>query len=232
MLGQNPIRHRESNPDGALQIRGLPWLTIQGEGPYVGWPAVFIRLTGCNWKCFFCDTEWDDVTDRYMSVRTIADLALSILPRYPLVVITGGEPVRQDLDELVEFLVQDRADLIVQLETAGTLWQDILAHPQVRIICSPKTPRVHSKIYQHAAAFKYVVQARALGEDGLPVLSTQVEGQSATLQRPRPGAPVYLSPCDVGDEEANRANTQEVVRAALMHGYIAGIQLHKILNVP
>ncbi len=97
---------------------------------------------------------------------------------------------------------------------------------------SPKTPKIDPQIYDHAFAFKYVIRAGEIGDDGLPVRSTQIPGDNAVLARPRPGVPVYLSPCDEFDEEHNQANQRAVAATALMHGYRAGVQLHKILDLP
>ena len=91
---------------------------------------------------------------------------------------------------------------------------------------SPKTPKIDPRVYDHAFAFKYVIRAGEVGDDGLPVRSTQIPGDNAVLARPRPGVPVYLSPCDEFDEERNQANRRAVAESALKHGYRAGVQLH------
>lgn len=232
MHGQNPIRHKERREDGKLQVREI-FQTIQGEGPRAGHSAVFIRLTGCNLKCHFCDTFWDDDNDRYLSVdEVIAEVAAVRLPSCNLVVITGGEPLRQDMSMLVPALLSIHPNLHIQFETAGTLWQGVLSRARVSIVVSPKTPRINDLISLYAAAFKYVIKSGENSEDdGLPLQSTQIPGQYAELARPRPGKPVYLSPCDEGDLERNQANQDEVVHLAMKHGYIAGLQMHKIWNV-
>jgi 7-carboxy-7-deazaguanine synthase len=234
MHGQNPIRKAEHCEDGALQVREI-FGTIQGEGPYAGHPATFIRLTGCNLKCHFCDTEWDDANDPTRSVDHIVDEILAITPAYiHLVVITGGEPLRQNLRPLVDTLIRQRPSLKIQIETAGTLWQDVLWWTDlVKTVVSPKTPKIHTFIAEIACAYKYVVRHNELSpDDGLPVFSTQVAGAQARLARPtQTGIPVYLSPCDEGDPEKNQANLLAVVQSARRYGYIAGIQLHKYLGL-
>ena len=230
MLGRNRVRKRESGDGTRLQVTEI-FHSIQGEGPYAGRPAIFIRLTGCNLRCWWCDTEWNDETDSYLSVEEIIQQARDLAQgTTTLAVITGGEPVRQPLHRLLPALHQCR--LHPQIETAGTLWQDCLAEPYVDIVVSPKAPKIDPRVYDHAFALKYVIRAGETGDDGLPVRSTQIPGDNAVLARPRPGVPVYLSPCDEFDEEHNRANRRAVAESALKHGYRAGVQLHKVLGLP
>jgi 7-carboxy-7-deazaguanine synthase len=229
MFGENVIRHAEKRADGKLQVSNI-FFTLQGEGPYAGWPAVFVRLTGCNLACLFCDTQWEDKTDKYLSPEEVVE-EINQYPQRKLIVITGGEPLRQDISGLLRCLFRQEESLI-QFETAGTLWQDCLLNSRVRIVVSPKTPIINKFIYANAHAFKYVIKARETSEiDGLPIMSTQIPGKPAMIARPRPGATVYLSPCDEMDSWINEKNRDEVVRLSMKHGYVAGIQMHKIWNV-
>lgn len=238
MLGKNRIRHYEHRDDGQLQVHEI-FYTLQGEGPHSGRPAVFVRLTGCNLRCWFCDTHWDDDVD---TVYGPEDLALTVTshlaPACRLVVLTGGEPLRQSLEPFLNALRAMRAGLHpirFQIETAGTLWQDCLNADDVDVVVSPKTPKIHPKIYMKALAFKYVViKGQDSCKDGLPVVSTQISAQTepTLLQRPRPGAEVYLSPCDEGHPDSNRKNMEAVAAIAMRFGYTAGVQLHKIIGVP
>lgn len=230
MLGHNRVRKAEPGDGTWLQVAEI-FHSIQGEGPYAGWPAVFIRLTGCNLRCWWCDTEWDDDTDPYVAVEDIVEQAGRLAqPTTKLAVVTGGEPLRQPLNRLLRALHEH--GFRPQIETAGTLWQDCVAEPYVDIVVSPKTPKIHPKVYEAALAFKYVIRAGEVGDDGLPVRSTQIRGDKAILARPRPGAQVFLSPCDEFDKKRNRANRRAVAQSALKHGYRAGVQLHKIMELP
>ena len=100
--------------------------SIQGEGQFTGTPSVFVRLSGCNLRCHFCDTpyaSWQpEGTD--MSVSQILEAVGQWW--HPHVVITGGEPLLfKELPELTEALkLQDR---FLTIETAGTVFQDIQA---------------------------------------------------------------------------------------------------------
>jgi 7-carboxy-7-deazaguanine synthase len=87
--------------------------SLQGEGPYVGWPATFIRTAGCNLRCPLCDTKysWENSGE-----IAIDDLAKMLTHR--LVVITGGEPLLQR-EELAKLLWYPGH--IYQFETNGTI---------------------------------------------------------------------------------------------------------------
>lgn len=220
MFGQNKVLGMEHHDGACLRIVEI-FKTLQGEGPYSGQRATFIRLHGCNLRCWFCDTKFDDPKDPVMNVEHILSQVTE-----ELVVLTGGEPVRQPLHQLIPLLVQHGHK--VQVETAGTLWQDVLL--DCYIVVSPKTPKLNSYIFGHAHAFKYIIRAGEVDEDdGLPNHSTQIKDTFAKIARPRKGALVYLSPCDEYDPERNQANLRLVGDLALKHGYIAGVQLHKLL---
>lgn len=235
MFGQNPVAKSEIDGDG-LSLRvvgGAPWYTLQGEGPFAGDGAVFLRLHGCPLRCFFCDTEFSNPTDPYVEINTLVGMIETVGPDWcKLLVITGGEPVRQNLSVLIEMM--GRRGWTIQIETSGILWQECLT--DTVIICSPKTPVIQEKIRLHAHGFKYVIQAGYVDdEDGLPVTNTQIEGGKATrLARPKVGAlaPIYLSPMDECDPIANQANMVEVGRIAMKYGYRAGVQLHKLMGLP
>ena len=241
MFGKNPIRKFDAYPNGDLQVHEI-FFTLQGEGPHSGLPAVFVRLSGCNLSCWWCDTHWDDQKDPLRSVQSILEgVALASRGLTQLIVLTGGEPLRQDLRVLLDTLARINFSLgdkpwKLQIETAGTLWQECLDdHPWVDVVCSPKTAAIHPKIKARANAFKYVINARdSFDVDGLPITNTQIEdGRRRSLAKPRAGAPVYLSPCDLHEDKyGTEANYAKVAELSLQHGYRAGVQLHKVLGLP
>lgn len=104
--------------------------TLQGEGPSIGRPALFIRLSRCNLTCTWCDTPftWDTTQFdlRQQSERvSAADLAAWALAHpVPLIVITGGEPLLQQrhLPAVAEPLLQ--AGRRLEIETNGTIIPD------------------------------------------------------------------------------------------------------------
>ncbi|MFC4114281.1 7-carboxy-7-deazaguanine synthase QueE [Nonomuraea zeae] len=118
-------------PHGAtLRIAERFGPTLQGEGPSAGQPALFIRLSGCNLSCSWCDTPytWDarrfNLRDQRERVP-VADLVAWALDHpVPLIVITGGEPLMQQrhLPALAGPLLQ--AGRRLEIETNGTVTPD------------------------------------------------------------------------------------------------------------
>lgn len=250
MFGRNPIRKFEPSLGLELRIQDI-FHTLQGEGPFAGTPAVFLRVAGCNLRCHFCDTDFESRYDSgLMPLADIVERINEVAGDYTdLVVVTGGEPFRQNLVPLLLELTQ-RQHFHVQIETAGTLFDPcfhefggwILQPLQTvevggaSIVVSPKTPRVHPRIAQLACAWKYIIEAQETSpEDGLPVRSTQVKGKMSDIARPayhvRPSQ-IFVQPMDVPDPERRERNVQECVRIALQFGYRLSLQQHKLVGLP
>jgi organic radical activating enzyme len=241
MLNQQPIEARAKNSGSVLDIHSI-FETIQGEGPFSGRRAVFIRLAGCNLACPKCDTDY--TTNRMEDkVITVVD---HMLHRYSvdwLIVISGGEPFRQDIEMLVRHLT--RCGYMVQIETNGVLPLPSIGFPELCskdtsdingeegkcfVVVSPKTNKVHPTIEAVACAYKYVLSFHEVTNDGLPssVLSNPTVGPVA---RPPEGVPVYVQPCDEKNEHLNKLHLEQCIESALLHGYIIQIQLHKHIGV-
>lgn len=234
---QQPIEKLDRTSD-SLDVHSI-FLTIQGEGPFCGHSAVFIRLAGCNLQCPKCDTDYTKGRSR-MDVPYILSQVKSKQPNPNLVVITGGEPFRQDSTYLVRSLIAN--GYIVQIETNGTIALDPQLYEFVRkdlslryglfIIVSPKTGKINESLYPHIAAYKYVAHYRDIDEDGLPRYAL---GHTAhpRLARPHDGymGPVYLQPCDSKDKVANKKNLRACIESVMKFGYILQLQTHKIIGV-
>ena len=240
-MNLQPIEKLAYRNDGLLEVHSI-FNTIQGEGPFTGQNAVFVRLAGCNLACPKCDTD-------YTSERSLlhpSDIVGAVEgydPANKLVVITGGEPFRQDITELVLKLISAKYN--VQIETNGTLpppsayFQDFCQfYPGMGrcfIVCSPKTGNVHKSLHPLICAYKYVKSA---GEtmyapnDGLPAQALD-HIASPYLARPHVGfkGPIYIQPCDDQDEEKNSLNLKSCVTAVMEHGYTLQLQVHKLISM-
>jgi 7-carboxy-7-deazaguanine synthase len=101
------------------------FVSIQGESSFAGLPCAFIRLTGCNLRCSYCDTRYAYEEGKRMSIEDV----LSALPcaHRGLVEVTGGEPLLQNAcPELVDRLLKEGHTVLV--ETNGS--RDIRCLPQ------------------------------------------------------------------------------------------------------
>lgn len=218
-------------PDGALELHSH-FQTIQGEGPFCGERAYFFRLYGCNLRCPGCDTEYTAKRELVAASFIAGKCMGEAWPRGALVVITGGEPLRQNLVPAVDALLD--AGYRVQLETNGVLSCESLPYPDgdnFTIVCSPKTSRIHPSILEYATAFKYVLRAGDVDpNDGLP-LRALTHPASPRVARPRPGAPVYVQPMDEADSAANASNLAVAIESTREFGHRLQLQIHKIINM-
>ncbi|NBO18786.1 MAG: 7-carboxy-7-deazaguanine synthase QueE [Proteobacteria bacterium] len=219
MFGNNPIRPPVKSDGQILEVQQI-FPTLQGEGPFTGHPAVFIRLGGCNLACSFCDTEFESFAPMPLSaiMASVQELAGGVRR---LAVITGGEPMRQNIVPLCEALLA--AGYTVQIETNGTLLQPV--PPQVHIVCSPKNAGrgyspVREDVLARAQALKFIISHRDPLYREVPELG---QSQFAT--------PVYVQPMDEYDPEVNATNRAYAAQLAQEFGYILSLQTHKILGI-
>jgi len=120
--------------------------SIQGESLHSGIPCIFIRLTGCNLRCSYCDTTYAYNAGRDHSIREILE---KIKPySCPLVLITGGEPLMQDdthllIDRLIE------TGYHVLLETNGSFSLENINEKCIKIVdikCPSSNEKKHVNI--------------------------------------------------------------------------------------
>ena len=225
----------ETRTYGELLSVHSVFYTIQGEGPYSGWPAVFVRLAGCNLQCRGCDTEYTEGRQN----RSVKQIVEEILPSFPqltlanprrrLVVITGGEPFRQAVGPLCSRLL--KIGFRVQIETNGTIAPMEDFPVGATIVCSPKAPSIAEGLKPYISAYKYVIESDyILEKDGLP---TRVLGGTEVLPaRPHGRLPVYVTPFDSTDPSRNLLHLQAAVKVTLDFNYILQIQLHKLVHLP
>jgi 7-carboxy-7-deazaguanine synthase len=101
-----------------MQITEI-YKSLQGESTHAGLPCVFVRLTGCNLRCSWCDSEYTFHGGRKMTAEQVMDEVNRLNPNGGLVEITGGEPMLQEREllPLIEKLLEDKYRVL--LETSG-----------------------------------------------------------------------------------------------------------------
>lgn len=183
--------------------------SLQGEGYHTGRAAVFVRFSGCNLKCPFCDTDfksYKEMTEEEI-VKEVA--------KYPasLVVITGGEPSLQLTESLIIKL--HRKNFMVAVETNGT--RELPSNVDW-ITLSPKD--------------KYV------GNNARPILKVADEikvvfdGKKQITDYNICALYYYLQPCDTGDENKNKEIINDCVEFIKKNPkWKLSLQTQKILNV-
>lgn len=183
--------------------------SVQGEGFHAGTPAVFIRFSGCNLKCPFCDTN--HFTGNEMSVSDI----IEEITKYParLIIITGGEPSLFLTDELVNKLHDKGKYVAVETNGANKLPSSV-----DWVTLSPKDNFVKNAVpvNQRYDEVKVVFDGNQNVDKYLSI----------------PAKQYYLQPCDTGNETLNK----EIINKTLEHcmkedKWRISIQIHKILNV-
>ena len=133
--------------------------SFQGEGPYVGTPATFLRLYGCNLDCEWCDT--DISTYEMLSVDDVAEIILTQMEfnNIKTLVITGGEPTLQ-MEEIKRLIKELPEDIKIQMETNGSLFEYI---PEIEYVISPKQDKekVFENYYNYENTFfKFVITSQ------------------------------------------------------------------------
>jgi len=121
------------------------FLSIEGEGPFIGIPTFFIRLTGCNLRCEWCDTKYSFYGGTKMEVDDLVQEAVRSGVKY--VSITGGEPlIQKDVYPLMYKLLD--LDFKIILETSGSISiEEVPTEDNLIISMDIKTPS--SKMVEH-----------------------------------------------------------------------------------
>lgn len=177
--------------------------SIQGEGSMAGMPMTFIRLTGCNLSCKFCDTKYARNKGKLMAEEDIVAecIALGLLR----VCITGGEPLIQNLELLIGKLV--RNGFFISLETNGT--QEIPPHIHHTTISPKRNEALHEKAHLYANEWKYVIQDKS------------------DFERIGQRENVFLQPVD-NDMEIAKLCVQKILKNP---GWRLSLQIHKLIGV-
>ena len=154
--------------------------SLQGEGRHTGRAAIFIRFSGCNLACPFCDTDFSGY--REMTDEQIVEEVLEMVPDkdgvYPMIVLTGGEPTLQ-VDERLIDLLHEAGFCLVAMESNGT------KNPPVNLDWLTVSPKKNVMV-RKCQELKCIYDGKEKVED---------HGIEADYY--------YLQPCDVGDAGKN-----------------------------
>ena len=197
--------------------------TLQGEGAHSGIPAVFVRFSGCNLRCPWCDTEFDGYTEMTADqiIAEMQDLYDIPNARRKMCVLTGGEPALQVDKPLIDAL--HAAGFYICIETNGTR---SLPAGIDWITCSPKEG---TKL-----ALQQVDEVKVVftGTYDPEIWRTQLKAEHWMLQPLRyTGEWLMTSGIDEWEDDAND-NLDETVRYILAHPFWRlSVQLHKIVGL-
>lgn len=200
------------------KINEIFW-SAQGEGLNSGVSAIFIRMAGCSLRCPYCDTSGAWLGGRDMSAAEIEAAVDLLHVAYPgaRLVISGGEPLEQDLKELARVL--RRKHYFVAVETNGLHFQDL---PFDWWTVSPKDVaayRVHPRLWERISEIKLLVT---------PALDMTVLKKI----RGRSQAPIILQP--ERHDRARFRRTLAFFRACSLQGIAdvrLGLQLHRVYRI-
>ena len=184
--------------------------SMQGEGLYTGTPALFIRFAGCNLKCDFCDTNFEtklriektafiDWLDQKVSQKDIWNI-----------ILTGGEPLLQDIDLILDYFSEEYLGIQLHIETNGTKEHNGL--DQYHTTVSPKFPDFKLRSGEQ---LKLVYTGQ---ED----LTPYIENTEFSFY--------YLQPC-WKDGKSNIVETYNRVMKEQRNGWRLSLQTHKILGI-
>ena len=197
--------------------------TLQGEGSHMGIPAVFVRFSGCNLRCPWCDTEFAESTPMSAEeiVAEVQELYDTPNDRRKMVVLTGGEPSLQVDKALIDAL--HAAGFYICIETNGTR---PLPDGIDWITCSPKEG---TNLSLHRANEVKVVFTGTYDPE---IWRGQLEAEHWMLQPLRyTGEWLMQSGIDEWEDDRND-NLPETVRYILSHPFWRlSVQIHKIAGL-
>lgn len=194
--------------------------SLQGEGPYIGTKQIFLRLSGCNLSCSYCDTSWAqqsqqkftvDIADfhkEYLNPLSAKVFTEELIPKLGsdifAISITGGEPLLQ-ASNLAKVLPPLQAKVKILLETNGTMAKELeLVLPWVDIISMDiKFPQYCAENYfsKHAqflnlATTKDVYIKMVIGED---TITSDIIKSAELIAKIAPKTPTILQPLFLGE---------------------------------
>lgn len=189
--------------------------SFQGEGPYIGIPATFLRLYGCNLNCKWCDT--DISTYEMLSVDDVAEILMTQMEfnNINLLVITGGEPTLQ-MEEIKRLIRELPEDIKIQLETNGSIFEYV---PEMEYVISPKEDKekVFENYYEYENTFfKFVITSQEDIDEVISIKNKYSYNKTIWLQ------PEFSRDGDIADLIRENFPRLENIKLS--------VQTHKYLN--
>ena len=186
--------------------------SLQGEGRFTGAPAIFIRLSGCNLNCPFCDTK-HQVYKEYAKEEIAQEIA-SYKARH--IVFTGGEPSLQLTWDIINYF--QRRDYYIQVETNGT--RELPCNVDW-VTCSPKDE------------FSRIAEVAKIKQKKIDEIKVVFDGRIEPSKYLQLNAQYYyLQPCDVGDKEQNAEIIRQCVDYIQEHPeWRLSLQTQKIIDI-
>lgn len=188
--------------------------SLQGEGHNTGRAAVFVRFAGCNLRCPFCDTLFDEYQE-----MTAEEIVEAIAP-YParFVVLTGGEPTLQVDEAFVDFL--HRHGYEVAMESNG-----ILPAPK-NLDWLTVSPKILGGEKREARSGRMPDEIKIVFDEDTPAKLSSSHFPLSTLHY------LYLQPCDTGDPERNKVITDLCIAYIKQHPqWRLSLQTHKLTGI-
>lgn len=220
--------------------------SIQGEGMYMGRPAIFVRLAGCNVRCEFCDTAYAQSQNKGINFHP-GELKEAIIKkiaecRGTLVVFTGGEPLLQchEMNVAIQQLLQTIPGLTIQVETSGSVepydetGAQELFSLGVNISLSPK------KIdFMHPEWLAVASQLKVLVDFDGPIVPGNFQNLAMMLRIHRAHGRlgshrIYFQPVAIGGPKKLSIPAdciQKAIELARQYNGYLGVQLHKYLDI-
>jgi 7-carboxy-7-deazaguanine synthase len=205
-----------------LKINETFW-SFQGEGLRVGVPSVFLRFAGCSVQCPYCDSKdsWKIDAGASVSIEEILSEIEKYKKKYPQsqVVITGGEPLEQDLSEITTAL--KKKNNFLSIETNGVHFQDLSIDWWT---VSPKDVTdyfIHEDLLKKTNEIKLVVNK-----------NLTIDVIKRTRSMVPVSVPIFLQPeADDKNRYVNTFSLFQQCQEEKLENTRAGIQLHKIYHV-
>ena len=208
--------------------------TLQGEGAHSGIPAVFVRFSGCNLRCPWCDTDFAEHTPMTADEIVAEALSLYDIPneRRRMVVLTGGEPSLQVDKPLIDAL--HAAGFYICIETNGTR---PLPEGIDWITCSPKEQSLShnpSPVTRHPLSLHKVNEVKVVftGTYDPNIWREYLQAEHWLLQPLRFNAEWLMQTGADEWEDDRNDNLNDTVRYILTHPFWRlSVQLHKIVGI-